>query len=89
MAVGEWEFARWASSKACLLKSATGLPVGIYNLVKLMFDNMAGLRQSHKVWEYVNVARGAVKAAIPFHPGAIKYYKEKGIKIPDQLIPPK
>jgi len=51
----------------------------VYNLVKVIFDNMAELRQSHKVWEYIDVPRGAVKAAIPFHPGAIKYYKEKGV----------
>ncbi len=51
----------------------------VYNVVKLVFDNMAELRQAHKVWEYIDVKRGAVKAAIPFHPGAIKYYKEKGV----------
>jgi TRAP transporter TAXI family solute receptor len=51
----------------------------VYNLVKVIFDNMAELRQSHKVWEYIDVPRGAVKAAIPFHAGAIKYYKEKGV----------
>jgi len=37
------------------------------------------IRQSHKVWEYADVKRGAVKTTIPFHPGAIKYYKEKGV----------
>jgi len=25
---------------------------------------------------------------IPLHPGAIKYYKEKGLTIPAHLIPP-
>jgi hypothetical protein len=28
-----------------------------------------------------------VTSPIPLHPGAVKYYKEKGIKIPDKLIP--
>lgn len=51
----------------------------VYNFVKLVFENMDDLRQSHKVWEYIDIKRGAVKAAIPFHPGAIKYYKEKGV----------
>ena len=51
----------------------------IYDLVKLVFESMSEIRQSHKVWEYVDVKRGAVKATIPFHSGAIKYYKEKGV----------
>jgi uncharacterized protein len=24
---------------------------------------------------------------LPFHPGAIRYYREIGIKIPDELLP--
>jgi len=27
-----------------------------------------------------------VNSPIPLHPGAVKYYKEKGITIPDKLI---
>jgi uncharacterized protein len=51
----------------------------VYDLVKLTFDNIGELRQAYKVWDYIDVKRGAIKAAIPFHPGAIKYYKEKGV----------
>jgi len=24
---------------------------------------------------------------LPFHPGAVRYYREIGIKIPDELVP--
>ncbi|MBI5442692.1 MAG: TAXI family TRAP transporter solute-binding subunit [Deltaproteobacteria bacterium] len=51
----------------------------VYNLLKLTFENMAELRQSHKVWEYVDVKRGAVRGPLPFHPAAVKFYKEKGV----------
>jgi hypothetical protein len=30
-----------------------------------------------------------VYSPIPLHPGAVKYYKEKGITIPEKLLPPK
>ena len=51
----------------------------VYNVIKLVFDNMADLRQAQKVWEYIDVARGAVKAGIPFHAGAIRFYKERSV----------
>ena len=51
----------------------------VYNVIKLVFDNLADLRQAQKVWEYIDVARGAVKAGIPFHAGAIRFYKERSV----------
>ncbi len=33
-------------------------------------------------------AESIVNLQIPLHPGAVKYYQEKGIKLPDSLIPP-
>ena len=27
-------------------------------------------------------------STVPLHPGAIRYYEEQGIKIPDRLKPP-
>ena len=50
----------------------------IYNLTKVIAENkerMKGGHQAFKDWEPKGMASGL---AIPLHPGALKYYKEKG-----------
>ena len=60
----------------------------VYNLVKTMYDNIKHLQSSHKAMEYVTLER-AVQGLppVPLHPGAVKFYREKGISIPENLIP--
>jgi TRAP transporter TAXI family solute receptor len=60
----------------------------VYNLVKTMYDNVARLQSSHKAMEYVTLER-AVQGLppVPLHPGAVKFYREKGINVPENLIP--
>ncbi len=43
---------------------------------------------SASVKKYVTLENALKGAAIPLHPGAIKYFKEKGFKIEDSLYPP-
>jgi len=53
-----------------------------YNIVKTIFDQRDDLIAVHK--EAANVKLDNQKAAaspIPFHPGAIKYFAEKGVKL--------
>ncbi len=53
-----------------------------YNVVKAIFDHRDDLIQVHK--EATNFALDKQKQSnspIPFHPGAIRYYKEKGISV--------
>ena len=53
-----------------------------YKIVKAVFDNQLELVRSHA--EYRNVKLDAQKAnatPVPYHPGALKYFKEKGIKV--------
>ena len=57
----------------------------VYELVKAVFENHDDLVKAHpSAVETIpaNVSRNTV---LPFHPGALRYYREKGIKIPDQL----
>jgi len=57
-----------------------------YKITKLLFQNREIVERSNKG------ARGYDETGIeavpltPLHPGAVRYYKEKGVKIPDRLI---
>jgi uncharacterized protein len=53
-----------------------------YKIVKAVFDNKIDLVRTHK--EYINVTLQNQKQAsspVPYHPGALKYFKEKGINV--------
>lgn len=59
----------------------------VYNLVKATYDNNAALVAVDPTAKNC-VPESVVHSTVPLHPGAIKYYKEIGIDIPDRLIPP-
>jgi uncharacterized protein len=53
-----------------------------YDITKTMMETRAELAQVHK--EALNIKdehQTAKKAVIPWHPGAVRYFKEKGLKI--------
>ena len=53
-----------------------------YNIVKAMFDHREELIRSHKEAENIKLENQKAEASsIPWHPGAVKYFAEKGIKI--------
>lgn len=57
----------------------------VYEVVKKTFENVDILIAAHKSAKETK-PDAVVFSPIPLHPGAVKYYKEKGIKIPDNLI---
>jgi hypothetical protein len=54
-------------------------------VVKATFANVDILIAAHKSAQEVK-AEEIIHSPIPLHPGAVKYYKEKGIAIPDKMI---
>ncbi len=53
-----------------------------YNIVKTIFDKRADLIAVHKEAENFKLENQKASASpIPFHPGALKYFAEKGIKV--------
>jgi hypothetical protein len=53
-----------------------------YNIVKTFFDKRDELIRSHKEAENIKLENQKTEASpIPWHPGAVKYFAEKGIKI--------
>ena len=59
----------------------------VYDLVKETFNNKDALIRVNPVAK--QLFPEAIKySIIPLHPGALKYYREIGIEIPDNLLPP-
>ncbi len=58
----------------------------VYEVCKKYFENPDILIAAHPSAKEAKL-EGALFSPIPLHPGAIKYYREKGLKIPEALIP--
>ncbi len=59
----------------------------VYSLVKALFEHNDYMRKIHPSASYTTPENAVKYSPIPLHPGTIKYLKEKGISIPDRLIP--
>ena len=51
----------------------------VYNLTKALFENQVELASAHAKGKELNIKTAVTGVSIPFHPGAVKYYKEKGM----------
>ena len=60
----------------------------VYMLTKSIYDYHADLVHAHRAAEYTVIANAFNGMTIPLHPGAIKYFEEKGVAVPDSLRPP-
>jgi TRAP transporter TAXI family solute receptor len=54
----------------------------VYDIVKTMFEKKEELVKVHKDAGFLDLANQASGASpIPFHPGAVRYFKEKGVNV--------
>ncbi len=67
-----------ANLLVCHEKMDAGL---VYNILKALMDQQPSLVTVHKEFKNLTLANATVGSSLPFHPGAIKYFQEKGIKI--------
>jgi TRAP transporter TAXI family solute receptor len=58
----------------------------VYLLTKTMYENLPFLNTVHKATKVMDIKQAIAGLPMPLHPGAVKYYKEQGIDIPDRLI---
>ncbi|MBR9981877.1 MAG: TAXI family TRAP transporter solute-binding subunit [Desulfatitalea sp.] len=59
----------------------------VYNLTKALFDHNDYLVKIHPSASYTTPQNTVAYSPIPLHPGTIKYIKEKGIDVPQHLMP--
>ncbi|WP_163830863.1 TAXI family TRAP transporter solute-binding subunit [Spartinivicinus ruber] len=57
----------------------------VYMLTKTVYENLSFLNGIHKATTVMSLNKAIDGLPIPLHPGAAKYFKEKGVSIPDHL----
>lgn len=72
--------------KSTLICSADMDETLVYNLLKSVYDNYDDIKTSHKALEAMTLEEALNGLPpVPLHKGAIKFYEEKGITVPDHL----
>ena len=51
----------------------------VYDMTKSMFDNLPALQAAHAAAKQIKLQDAAKNQPVPLHPGAAKFYKEKGV----------
>jgi TRAP transporter TAXI family solute receptor len=55
----------------------------VYEFVKGMFENLDTIQASHATAKQITLNGALQGITVPVHPGAAKYFKEKGLTVPD------
>ena len=50
-----------------------------YQMTKLIFESLPELQNAHAAGKEIKLEAAATGSPVPLHPGAIRYYKEKGL----------
>ena len=53
----------------------------VYDVLKTIFGHLKELTAIHKEALNINLKDGASNKAVPYHKGAVKFFKEKGLKV--------
>lgn len=60
----------------------------VYDLTRMMWENLATLQQIHSATLSMAIEEALEGIPVPLHAGALRYYREQGIDIPERLILP-
>jgi TRAP transporter TAXI family solute receptor len=67
--------------KATLIVDADATEDDVYNITKAIFDNIDDITKEHAKGAELSLENATEGLTVPFHAGAAKYFKEKGIEV--------
>jgi len=67
--------------KATLIVSTSADEDAVYNVTKAIFDNIDTITAAHAKGAELSLENATDGMTAPFHAGAAKYFKEKGIDV--------
>jgi hypothetical protein len=76
---GQTEEVKTIAVMAVLIASPNVKEDVIYNITKALIENQTELGSAHAKGKELSLQTATKGVSIPFHPGAVKYYKEKGV----------
>jgi TRAP transporter TAXI family solute receptor len=59
----------------------------VYLITKTIYENLPFLNAIHQATKVMALEKAIAGLPMPLHPGALKYYKEAGLDIPERLMP--
>ena len=59
----------------------------VYLITKTIYENLPFLQAIHPATQAMAIEKAIAGLPLPLHPGAIRYYEEVGVEIPDRLRP--
>lgn len=59
----------------------------VYHITRVIWENLATLQEIHGATNDMRLDIAIAGLGAPLHPGALRYYREQGLPIPDRLIP--
>jgi TRAP transporter TAXI family solute receptor len=60
----------------------------VYLITKAMYENLPFLHNIHAATKDMALEKAIAGLPMPLHPGALRFYQEQGIDVPDRLKPP-
>jgi hypothetical protein len=59
----------------------------VYQITKAMYENLPFLQNIHAATKDMALEKAIAGLPVPLHPGALRFYEEQGIEVPDRLKP--
>jgi TRAP transporter TAXI family solute receptor len=58
----------------------------VYKITRVIFENLPFLHSVHRATRSISLNTAVQGLPVPLHPGAVRYYREQGIALPQNLI---